>query len=437
MFRAKKSEAAVTVIWGIVVFVATVIAMLCAIFLANLIPSDRIFENVKETIYSKNYVSTPFGKGDNFTECVASTIGVPPTGAAGDPDPMMQGILSPTYWNCEDFKDVVRGNNDFTNYWRYWHGYQIVTRPILFIAGFPGLRWLAVGCFTLSAAFFFFELIRLRSPAIFLSAIACLLLFPLYTKIFYIVHAFVWIIAFLAAGLAIAVSFRPRSPSFRAYCLTALLVGMATAFFDFLTNPILTLSLPLVAILWSGRPGDAFAGARTWRFVVLAGVWAAGYFGCWAAKWVIVSALTGEDAVGQVLQTISTRLSGEIQKNGGMQATIVWSIQENLRRVHFAWILLPLLLVVGVWRTVIAASRQAASLDSILSAAFVVMLPFVWLAAARNHSIIHAAFVAPILFPSFALLASICLAPSTIFQPRSGWSDSQPNPAQSRTTPHH
>lgn len=84
--------------------------------------------------------------------------------------------------------------------------------------------------------------------------------------------------------------------------------GMLTSYLDFLTTETITLLLPLLVLLVLRRSeGEEAAGA--FRFSLKAGsLWAAGYVLCWAMKWVIASAVLGENVMPYVWGHVTERV---------------------------------------------------------------------------------------------------------------------------------
>ena len=55
-------------------------------------------------------------------------------------------------------------------------------------------------------------------------------------------------------------------------------------------------------------------------------------------------------------------------------------------------------------------SRGGIGIDVMVSASFVFLLPFIFLAIARQHCVAHSWYVADVLFPTFAIFFSATLA---------------------------
>ena len=96
----------------------------------------------------------------------------------------------------------------------------------------------------------------------------------------------------------------------RQLALALIVLGVATAFCDLLVTPILTLGLP-VAVWLLCVPQRLAAGPRQCAAVAAGSLcWGVGYGGCWALKWVLAGAITGQDVIGDAVRQIGVRTTG-------------------------------------------------------------------------------------------------------------------------------
>ena len=90
----------------------------------------------------------------------------------------------------------------------------------------------------------------------------------------------------------------------RQLALALIVLGVATSFCDLLVTPILTLGLP-VAVWLLCVPQRLAAGPRQCAAVAAGSLcWGVGYGGCWALKWVLAGAITGQDVIGDAVRQI-------------------------------------------------------------------------------------------------------------------------------------
>ena len=112
-------------------FVVAILLMASLLIAVSSIPNARIAKHVRSSMAPENYQRSPTGQYqiDYYTECVAATMGL----LTGPNNSVLkQAFLSPTLSHCEATKKAFENGQagpEAGNYWRYWHGYQIITRP--------------------------------------------------------------------------------------------------------------------------------------------------------------------------------------------------------------------------------------------------------------------------------------------------------------------
>ena len=103
---------------------------------------------------------------DQFTECIAATVGIDPK--TSELGLIERSLLSPVLGNCDDSWQFLKTGILYTginrkgrfNYWRYWHGSQIIMRPALAMTSVLNVRALMFFLFTSSFMFAFLALYR-------------------------------------------------------------------------------------------------------------------------------------------------------------------------------------------------------------------------------------------------------------------------------------
>lgn len=117
---------------------------------ANSIPNQRIRDNVTASFSHDNYRRSPTGtRIDHSTECIVLNMGLGKS--ATQMGPLARSLSSPTLGDCVATGKALLESEDLGfNYWRYWHGYQVISRPILFFTDAYGLRLISFVVFGLS-----------------------------------------------------------------------------------------------------------------------------------------------------------------------------------------------------------------------------------------------------------------------------------------------
>lgn len=293
------------------------------------------------------------------------------------------------------------------SYARYWHGYMIWLRPLLF----AGLSYGAVRAanYLVLAALLGAVLYLLRKRCRIRTAV-WFAVSQLAVSVFFVPHQvqFFTTFAIAYAGCLWVLAGSRRSDDL---CVGLLVLGVCTAFCDLLVTPIITLGLPMA--VWLLQPKQHLrAGPRQCAAVVSGSLcWGCGYALCWASKWVCASLITGSDIIGDALTQIGVRTSADTWR--GMELTwgnILRFVYDALSSRGLFWplILLAVLAVAAFFLCL----RSRVALGRALPLGLTALMAPVWLAVLRTHSIQHGWFTwrsaAPTLFAGTAFVYYSC-----------------------------
>jgi hypothetical protein len=380
-----------------------------ALVVVNLIPNDRLLSHVRSSISRTNYESSQLGLGrgvDFYSECIAATVGL---GPGAEQLPLVsRSFLSPVIGSCDEFQEYVNGKtNKGFNYWRYWHGYQILSRPLLYIFTLYGVHYVLTLLFLLSAAFFASQVARLCGWSLVI-AFFCV---PIGAQVAIIPHSMIWIIAFSISGWLLLPSTNSAKEGHSPY-VWFLVLGMLCCFFDLLTVPLVTLTLPLLGLYWKGEFDGDNQKLTLHSICILSALWLAGYSICWATKWAIASVIGERGVITAISNVIQYRLGIGSGPLGDASVTAARSIIINARACWYGWLIVSGLAITRI-RPLAAAmlSKKEWSLSAVLVPLVLFGMPMLWLAVVEQHSVWHSWFVARIYFTSFAIMLSAILAP--------------------------
>jgi hypothetical protein len=393
----------------------TLAGMCAALVVVNLVPNDRLLSHVRSSISITNYQSSQFGLGkvDFWDECVAATVGL---GHSADQLPLVtRSFLSPVIGNCDEFQEFIKGKtNEGFNYWRYWHGYQILSRPLLYRFTLGGVHYVLFGLFLLSGVFFVSQVSRFSSSCSW-SLVIAFLCVPVVDQMVILSHSMVWIIAFSIGGGLLFPS-TSSTKERRSLYVWFLVLGMLCCFFDLFTVPLVTLTIPLLGLYWKGE-FTADNQELTVRSICLFSVmWLAGYSICWTAKWAIVGLIGGRGVITEISRVIQHRIGlggGPMGDDGQyLSVTAARSILTNARVCWYGWLIVSGLAIARI-RPLTAAmwSSKKWSLSAVAVPLVLFGMPVAWLAVMEQHSIWHSWFVARIYFTSFAIMIALILRP--------------------------
>ena len=268
------------------------------------------------------------------------------------------------------------------SYARYWHGYQVILRPLLEIFDYQQIRVLN-------------GLVQLL-----LCLAVCWLMYRK-KKAAYAVPYFIGYLMMMPLALADSLQFSPCYYVYTIGCLVLLCcndaqrkkcagflflnLGLAIAYFDFLTYPIATCGVPLLVYLMLMQSVSSEEQVRQIIRCVLC--WGIGYAGMWSSKWVLATWITGTNVLQSAQNAAAFRTS---HGYAGVHYTMISCITQNIRifiRTPFFLLFLGFL----VYVLLKSASYKSRSSRTPLYG-FVALLPLVWYTALMNHSSIHSWF---------------------------------------------
>lgn len=334
-------------------------------------------------------------------------------------------------------------------YPRYWHGYLVVLRPLLVIMGYGSVLMLNGGIQAALVVAIIILMARkglehLITPYLLITiSIRPLVIANCLqdSSVFYVMSAAV--LALLALGR----SRLTRDHLVRIFLLT----GILTSFFDLLSWPFVTFGVPATLAVAMGvldmrteknaQPlgSSAHTLSSLCLLMLMLSAWGIGYGGMWVGKWVVGSVLTGTNVIADALGQASVRASDVV---AGQELTLGAVYWKNLNaflggpylslavvlstgtvsaiacyrapgKVHLAYALTILTCVGAIalsvatrWKDgavicaivlllclaatlVVCLGINSFQMERIACYAVLVILPFVWYAAMKNHSFIH------------------------------------------------
>lgn len=400
--------------WGLLLTM-----MIAAKAAVNLAPDERIARTLVSSVEKGQWdleaLATGYGSAlDRYTECAAFSLGMGNAPgltnrweyAAADLHLASAGC-APMFTALQSVQ--VAQYAEAQPYYRYWHGYTLLTRPALAYLDVPSLRLISALLLFGTLAWLLSKLWRAFGPlpaagfAIPLLATMDLLVLPESVP-----HATTWTVILGSGVLLLGASRGGAWP----VAYAAMLAGALFAFFDFLTNPPAAVMLGMfTTLMGSLRLGRRPVSAL--RLVLIAGtVWSVAYLVTWAAKWAISALFFGPTAVAQNIRgAVSFRLNGTnelVSSNFGAASAknlTFWTQQWSL---SLPLIVLCLLVTVACGLWVIRAWGPLTGYLATLIAVSLVPLP--WYEVLKNHSQIHAWFTYRSLAMSLACLTSGAIA---------------------------
>ena len=383
------------------------LAMLVAVYT---LPVDKIRENTAESIEAM-YINPTYlkyslvnAKPDFFTDFLMLNIASFNTSAS----PLEASMLTPRYngYVYMDLNlamslksDIAPQGNIVEPYPRYWHGYLLVLKPLLFFFDIFLIRGINHILQTILLAVVLFLLYKRLNIAYSLSFLcAVLIIDPLSTG-----FCFQYSTTYYALLISMIVLLMKNNPDIWKLFLWT---GIATVYFDFLTYPFVTICFLMIVSL-------ALYDMPLLQNIICCAkrgfAWGLGYFGMWISKWWIASIYTGENVILNAYQSISDRTFGDGALEGWHITDPLAGIKRNWDMINHTgvWLTLLLFAVLIIVYGLIKEKKWTINWKSVLIFS-ITLAPFVWYLVAREHSVVHPYIVYRVFsIAFFAILAGI------------------------------
>ena len=377
----------------IIAYIVLISVCTLLVIVVHCIPQSFIKENVvqsihfmeREGVYPKVLNLYPLTL-DVWTDAMMLNCAI----SADDKHPIDAAMTNICYVGNDDvfhlIEKVAQNETqglDKIPYGRYWHGYQIILRPLLIFISYPFIRLFNYILLTLLAVYLFIIFKKRNSHTAYMFLATLLLVsFPIvpctmqFSTCFYI--ALLSMIGIL--------KYNKLTSSFASTVCLFFIIGGVTSYFDFLTTPQITLGFPLITYFLDGNKKQAFR-----KTLILAFIWGVGYTAIWSSKWLIATCLTNQDILANALTQIEYRAGGT--DDGGDKISLFWFVRIIWEKIvsfqsgiliylGLAFIGITLFLYLKSFRNINVFKNN---IHYLLIAAIVP----VWFFCIRNHSLQH------------------------------------------------
>ncbi len=365
------------------------------IVLTYLLPTNRIKENVEESIYTfykeKVYYAVvdryPSTQLDNYTDAIMLSNAI----YDGSESTINKAVQVYRYVNNSGGNPANQlvefySDKDFEwstdEYSRYWHGYLAFLKPALLVFNYSDIRMINQIVQTLLLVWIIYLLVKrnFKEEILpFMTAILSIIPGAIALSLQFSTTIYISLISVILILL-----FHEKLQN--KYIYFFLILGMVTSFIDFLTCPILTLGIPMLQIVILNK--------NDWKkdikdIIILSIMWGIGYAGMWIGKWIISSIVLQENLIDSALKTIAQRTADESAEGNFTKLDV---LRRNLKMI----ITVPNILMVvlnfiyitykaikeKIWK------RKNQYLKAI-PFCIIAMMPFAWDVFASNHSFMH------------------------------------------------
>lgn len=203
-------------------------------------------------------------------------------------------------------------------YSRYWHGNQVIIRPLLSVMPLNGIRTVNVVLLTLLWLTLLVVMWQRVGRADALIVAGCLAAVMVPSVPLCMNYVSTFYIALVASVLILL--WKPATARWQSAVILFFVIGAATTFLDLLTAPMVAMAVPLVVYMLYRKP------EKTWRAVILLSLaWLLGYASLWATKWLLAILITGHAAWQDAMSAVTQRTVGH-----GEQDYMLWCLKHTL-----------------------------------------------------------------------------------------------------------
>lgn len=387
---------------GILTFCAAALAcvlLLLAVIAA--IPQRAIEDNCREAAdYFSSHEAFPLlidgvegSRMDNYADTALLDV----IFCADSRQPLRSLILAPYYRNegqdiRADFQSAVSGAAPNNEYARYWHGSQLLLRPLLMVTSIEGCRTVLFLLFLALNATLAVVLVRKKAYLPLVGYFAALVCVHFYTAAFTLEYIMV-LLVMSAASLVVAALKDNLTTVF-------LLSGTVTCFLDFLTAETLSFTIPALLALMLLQKERQPLMTHLLRLVKWGAAWLGSYAAMFAIKWLAVLAMAGEETFRNIFSFAALRIDGQTLLSDGTVGTVtpLTALARNLAALipfvnENASVTAVILTAVAVLLVIFAALYlfRGDNLDMgyLLSLLLVGLLPYVRYLLIFSHAHVH------------------------------------------------
>lgn len=299
----------------------------------------------------------------------------------------------------KNISDGIINNHEYS---RYWHGIQVIIRPLLMFFNYSEIRYIfmLMTFILLGVAFSMIgKQLGTKYSIAFATAISLMfvVLIPMsiqYSSIFFVT---------LVSMIAVMLLYKTKKEKY--ISLLFFSIGGLATFFDLLTYPLVTLGMPItLAVLLENKKGKKVLEQICFT-IKLGLLWGIGY-GLWFfTKWIIASIILNKDAVTLAINEILFRVNGKASN----PVNRLDAVKDNVG-YFFVPVAKQVLILIGVILAILLVlyHKKIRELKNIVPLICIAVVPYAWYIVFAGHSIIHCWFTNKIQAMSvFAVLCAI------------------------------
>ncbi len=315
-----------------------------------------------------------------------------------DSNSPVESVLRSSYYHTDTQNEndnlkttITKHTSPNTDYIRYWHGSNIIIKPLLLIMNINGIYILnAIIIIILTTI-----LLVLLGKRIRKECSICFLLACIAVSAWYVPFSLEYTWTFIIMEVASILSFFLHKKSTTATMTFFVVVGNITAYFDFLSTETLTFLLPITCILLMQHKENLLPNTKAYLSLSFKfGIsWLVGYICAWIMKWTIASIVLQQNAFKLALQQVNTRIQGTVDSISGLQQVTGALTKNSICLFPFSYLGENAILLFCIILCLLALFyyffRKQSSTDLLKILFLIALVPYIRFILLSNHSYIH------------------------------------------------
>ena len=404
---------------GLGVFAASLGMCICLLLcVCSLIPQSYIRENcLKAESYFAEMDGSPLvlkhnlgSRTDHYAD--AALLDVIYNVDSNRP---LYSIIAAPYYRTEDadirndlHSSMVEGLAPNSEYARYWHGSQILIRPLLLFTSVAGSRIILFILLLVLNAVLSAQLLRAKAFRPLFRYWLARLVVQFWMTAFTLEYISIFLIMTLGCMAVTRFFEHPISDEVLFGRMSTLFIssGALSCFFDFLTTETLTFTIPFILflILCKENARKRFSLKDILKLMLRWGsLWLCAYAAAYAVKWILVLCVLGKDAffgifesaavrinreyIDEVTLVSSTTLSSRLPMMLARNIGCLYPLSENLSVPLVFWSFAGILLMIGAVFYLLRGTKTDGAF--IVALLLTGMIPYLRFLVLSSHSHDH------------------------------------------------
>ena len=385
----------------ILTFIITILLLMGMLVCSAMIPRTMIKENIEESaaylcdgeLFGCVVKDVNGSKIDRYADSILLAISY-----QYDSDKPLTSVMWSSYYfskyQNENFNLLDAVTNDLDpnqQYLRYWHGSNAIVRPLLMVFNIKQIYILSGILLAGLVIILLTVLIKHKAYTPAVGVFAGLVGVSFWFVPFSLEYIWTFFVMLVVSLVGVKQAYRGNAGKLG---ILFLITGMVTNYLDFLTTETITLTVPLLLVLWAEQRETGYEGIQCSIKTTAKSVaaWGFGYVGMWLMKWLIASIVLGENVMPYVSQHIGERLDGNLGL--GPVQYIFGAIWNNIMCIFpFEYGIMGTIIGIAIVIFVIYTGYvyHAGNIDNkmILLYALVGLIPYMRYVVLHNHSYLH------------------------------------------------